>query len=189
MSRLSVALESAVAKKVIQCYECLYVNIDGGIYITNAPMDISIPGEAETFLSVGQFLGFSSIEETRLFTASEITVTMAGIPAFETGESFLQQVLNHDYVDKEVRIYRSFFNHDVYIDSFLMFKGRLDRPVIEDNPGETTTVAATCSSHWVDYERTNGMITNDARQQSLYPGDKGFEHAAEVIKDIQWKKA
>lgn len=185
MSRLSSALQDAVEKKVIQCYESLYVDIDGGIYITNAPMDISIDGN--TYISVGQFLGFSSIEEQRLFTTSEITVTLAGIPAFETGDSFLQQVLQFDYVDKEVKIYRSFFDHDTYIDSFLMFKGRLDSPVIEDNPGDTTTVAATCSSNWVDYERTNGMITNDARHQSFYSGDLAFEFAADIVKDIQWK--
>lgn len=188
MSRLSPALEAAVSQKTIQCYESVYLDIDGGIYITNAPRNITIAGEAEEFISVGQFLGFSNIEESRLFTATEITVTLAGVPAFETGDSFLSQILQHDYVDREIRIYRSFFNQDVYIDSFLMFKGRVDAPVIEDDPVDTTTVAATCSSQWRDYERTNGMITNDARQKSLYPGDVGFEHAAEVIRDIVWKK-
>jgi len=185
MARLNAALQTAVEKKVIQCYESLYVDIDGGIYITNAPMNITIGGNE--YISVGQFLGFSSIEEQRLFTATEITVTMAGIPAFETGDSFLQQVLQFDYVDKEVEIYRSFFNHDTYIDSFLMFKGRLDSPVIEDNPGDTTTVAATCSNNWIDYERTNGMITNNDRHQALYTGDLGFEFASQIIKDISWK--
>lgn len=185
MARLSAALQAAVAKKVVQPYESLYLDIDGGIYVTNAPMDITIG--SDTYISVGQFLGFSSLEENRLFTTSEITITMAGIPAFETGESFLQQILQFDYVDKEVKIYRSFFDHDTYIDSFLMFKGRVDAPVIDDDPGDTTTVACTCSSHWVDYERTNGMITNDNRQQALYTGDLAFEYAADIIKDIQWK--
>ena len=186
MARLSTALEDAVEKKVIQCYEAFYVDIDGGIYITNAPMNITIDGDE--YISVGQFLGFGTIEEQRLFTATEITVTLAGIPAFETGESFLQQILQYDYVDKQVKIHRAFFDHDTFIDSFLMFQGRLDSPVIEDDPGDTTTVAATCSNNWVDYERTNGMITNNDRQQALYTGDLGFEYAAEIIKDISWKK-
>jgi hypothetical protein len=186
MSRLSAALQAAVEKQVIQCYESVYLDIDGGIYITNAPMNITIDGNE--YISLGQFLGFSSIEEQRLFTTSEITVTLAGIPAFETGDSFVSQILQFDYVDKDIWIYRSFFDHDTYIDSFLMFKGRIDSPVIEDDPGETTTVATTCSSHWVDYERTNGVITNDNRQQALYSGDLGFEYANQVIKDIQWKE-
>ena len=185
MARLNAALTAAVKKKVIQAYESLYLDIDGGIYITNAPMNIVIDGQ--TFISVGQFLGFSSMEENRLFTTSEVTITMAGIPAFETGESFLQQILQHDYVDKEVKIYRTFLDLDTHIDSFLMFKGRVDAPVIEDDPGNTTTVACTCSSHWVDYERTNGLITNNNRQQQLYTGDVAFEYAADIVKDIQWK--
>ena len=185
MSRLTQLLVAAVERKVIQCYESLYMDIDGGIYITNAPYNITYDGNE--YISVGQFLGFSAIEENRLFTTSEITVTMAGIPAFETGESFLQQILQHDYVDKEVRIYRTFFDHDGYIDSFLMFKGRVDAPAIEDDPGNTTTVSCTVSNHWVDYERTNGMMTNNNRHQALYSGDLGFEYASQIIKDIKWK--
>ena len=187
MSRLNAALQAAVGKKVIQCYESLYYDIDGGMYVTNAPRDIVIAGN--TYVSLGGFLGFSSLEENRLFTASEVTVTLSGIPSYEgAGVDFIAQILENDYVDREVKIYRSFFDYDTYIDSFLMFSGRMDSPVIQDDPGATTTIAVTCSSHWIDYERTNGMITNDSRQQALYPGDVGFEHAAHVIKDIQWKK-
>jgi len=185
MARLNPAIQAAVEKKVIQCYESAYLDIDGGIYITNAPMNITIG--SDTYISLGGFLAFSSIEENRLFTTNEITISLAGIPAFEDGTNFINDILQYDYVDKEVRIYRSFFDHDTYIDSFLMFKGRIDSPTIDDTPDDTTTVTATCSSHWIDYERTNGMITNDTRHQVLYPGDVGFEHAKEVIKDIQWK--
>ena len=180
-------LIAALEKKVIQCYESVYLDVDGGIRITNAPMNITI--DSNTFVSVGRFLGFSNVEEQRLFTTNEVTVTLAGIPAFDDGdENFVEQVLNHNYVDKDIEIYRTFFDHDTHIDSFLMFKGRIDSPVIQDDPADTTTVAATCSSHWVNYERTNGMITNDDRQQALYTGDRGFQYSNQVIKDIEWKK-
>lgn len=184
--RLSSALETAVAKKVIQCYESLYMDIDDGVYITNAPMNITIG--SNTYLSVGQFLGFSAIEENRIFTTSEVTVSLSGLPSHELGTNFISDILQYDYVDKDVSIYRTFFDHSSYIDSFLMFKGRVDSPVISDDPAGTTTLAATCSSHWVDYERENGLITNDSRQQGLYSGDVGFAFAKEQLKDIQWKK-
>ena len=148
---------------------------------------LAITIDGNEHISVGQFLGFSNIEENRLFTSNEITITLAGIPAFETGESFISQILQHDYVDKEVKIYRTFFDHDTHIDSFLMFSGRVDSPVIQDDPAQTTTVACTCSSHWVDYERTNGVITNDSRQQAIYTGDRAFQYANEIVKDISWK--
>ena len=68
-----------------------------------------------------------------------------------------------------------------------MFKGRVDAPAIQDDPGVSTTVSCTVSNHWVDYQRTNGMITNNNRQQALYSGDLGFEYASQAIKDIKWK--
>lgn len=183
--RLSAALISAVEKKVIQCYESVYIDIDDGVYITNAPYKIAIDGN--DYLSVGQFLGFSAVQEEKVFTTSEVTISLSGMPSYELGTSFISDLLQYDYVDKEVKIYRSFFDYDTYIDSFIMFKGRLDSPVIQDDPNKTTTIAATCSSHWVDYERTNGVITNDDRQQDLYSGDLGFAFAKETIKDIKWK--
>tara|TARA_B100001248_G_C27394870_1_gene464835 strand:+ start:1017 stop:1598 length:582 start_codon:yes stop_codon:yes gene_type:complete len=193
MARLSSALQTAVEKKVIQCYESVFVDVDGGVRITNAPMSVDIVdppgGSSQQFISVGQFLGFSQIQEERLFTTNEVTITLAGLPAFDnSGKSFVEQFLNHDYVDKSVRIYRTFFDHDTLLDSFLIFEGRISAPVIEDDPQNTTTVAATCSSHWIDYERTNGTITNDNRQQSLHTGDRAFQFANQVIKDIQWKE-
>ena len=185
MSRLTLDLINLVNKQTLKAYESVYIDIDGGIYATNAPYDLVIDGN--TYISLGAFLGFGQIEETRLFTASQVNIVLAGIPQFETGDNFLTQILEHNYIDKEVKIYRSFFDSaNNYVNSFLMFKGRIDSPVVEDDPSDTTTVAVTATNNWGDYERTNGMITNSNRQQSLYPGDLGFEHANETIKDIKW---
>lgn len=185
MSRLNTILTNLVSNKTLRAYESVYIDIDGGIYATNAPHDVVIDGT--TYISLGAFLNLGQIEETRLFTASEISIGMSGIPQFETGKSFLSQILEFDYIDKEVKIYRSFFDSaNNYVDSFLMFRGRIDRPVVEDDPSDVTNVAVTATNNWGDYERTNGMITNSNRQQALYPGDLGFEHANETIKDIKW---
>lgn len=194
------SITSAIEKKVLQCYESLYMDIDDGVFITNAPQDIKITdsdlsgktgvdsSNAATFISVGQFLGFSAVQEEKLFTTSEVTVSLSGLPSHELGTNFISDILQYDYVDKDVRIYRTFFDHDTHIGSFLIFKGRVDSPVIQDDPAGTTTLAATCSSHWVDYERSNGMITNDNRHKEIYSGDKGFEFANIIVQDIQWKE-
>tara|TARA_R100001440_G_scaffold50040_1_gene70017 strand:+ start:427 stop:1083 length:657 start_codon:yes stop_codon:yes gene_type:complete len=209
----SGSIFDALGKKTLRCFEAIAVelkkksstNIEK-IFITNAPHDVTISDTDsagntanETFTSIGGFLAFSQIDENRLFTTSEITVSLVGIPAFGktvddgSGNSvelnFIQQFLNYDYVDQPVRIYRVFFDDEVTnLGSFLMFDGRINAPVIEDDPADTTIVAATCSSHWVDYERTTGQITNDNRQQNLYTGDRGFQFANKVIQDIKWQK-
>ena len=210
----SGSIFDALGKKTLRCYEALAIELrkksDNSmekIFITNAPHDVKITDKDsldntltdQTFTSVGQFLGFSQISEERLFTTSEITISLAGIPAFDgtvddgSGNqvrlNFIQQFLNYNYVDQPVRIYRVFFDEDIAnIGSMLMFDGRISAPVIEDDPADTTTVAATCASQWQDYERTNGVITNDNRQQSLYTGDRAFQYASKLIQDIKWQK-
>ena len=182
---------TAAGKQVLQLYESLYMDIDDGVFITNAPGNVTIAdgigSGTNVYQSVGQFLGFSAVQEEKIFTTSEVTISLSGLPSHELGTDFISDILQYDYVDKDVRIFRTFFDRDVEIGSFLMFKGRVDSPVIKENPNDTTTLATTCSSHWVDYERDNGIITNDNRQKDLYSGDKGFEFAKEVIKDVQWK--
>ena len=203
----------ALGKKTLRCFEALAIELrkksDNSlekIYITNAPHDVTISDTDsagttadKTFTTLGGFLGFSQIAEERLFTTSEITISLSGIPAFgKTADdgsgntvtlNFIQQFLNYNYVDHPVRIYRVFFDENVTnLGSMLMFDGRISAPVIEDDPQDTTTVAATCASHWQDYERSNGQITNDNRQQSLYTGDRAFQYASKVIQDITWQK-
>lgn len=187
MARFGSSIINAVGKQTLMSFEMIYADIDGGIWITNAPRNISYGGQ--TYLALGHFLGFSNIDEQDKLTISDVTVTFSGIPAFDDGgRSFLSMVLEHDYIDKRVRIYRAFFDRETFIDAFLMFEGRISSPVIKDNPGQSTTVAITVSNNWVDYDKTNGMLTNDARHQVLYPGDIFFEHASENTKDIVWKK-
>lgn len=208
----SGSIFDALGNKTLRCFESVVVELrkksDNSlekIYISNAPHDVSISDTdsagttaTKTFTSVGAFLGFSQIQEERLFTTSEITVSLAGIPAYDktaddgSGNTvqldFIKQFLNYNYVDQPIRIYRTFFNDSTELGSFLMFDGRISAPVIEDNPQDTTTVAATCASHWQDYERTNGVITNDNRQQSLYSGDRAFQYANKILQDIKWQK-
>lgn len=201
MGRLNTTLQNAVAKKTIQAYELVYLNIDDGFFITNAPFNVTVSGNTQgvrdgTYIGVGQFLGFSEIREEAKFTISEITATLSGIPAYDDNdESIIADLLSTDYIDKEVELARAFFNkgsdssQDIgaYLDSILIFKGRISAPVIQDQPNETTTVAITASNNWIDYERTNGQVTNDNRQQGLFTGDRGFQYSKDVIKDIKWQ--
>jgi hypothetical protein len=63
----------------------------------------------------------------------------------------------------------------------------MHKPVIQENPDEgTCTLAIEAASHWVDFERRSGRHTNHAEQQVWFAGDKGFEFASEVMKDIPW---
>ena len=197
MKILGALFSAALKRKTLQAYEMVFIDIDEGIRLTNAPRDIEYLGE--TYTSVGAFLGFSEITEEQEFGVSEITVSLAGFPMYDLVDEFgepvnlFSQFLEHEYVDRTIRIYRAFFQEDALIvDSgtpaiMLMFDGLVDSPVIQDDPADNTTIAVKAVNQWVDFERTNGRRTNDAEQQVLFPGDRIFKFAKDNVKDIQWK--
>lgn len=185
MARVGSNIQTLLSKKTLQCFEMAYIDIDGGVRVTNAPRNISYGGE--TFLSLGNFLGFSNVEETSKFQVSNITVSLSGIPAYDDGDSsFISQFLQYDYVDKDVEIYRAFFDQDLFVDAIMIFKGRIDNPIISDNPGEDLIMAVETVNNWTDYERRAGRHTNDNEHQAFYSGDLFFEYSADTIKDIKW---
>ena len=185
---------SAVSKKNLTVFELVYVDIDGGIFMTNAPFNVTISDAPNgtrngTYASVGRFLGFSEIKEEQQFTISEITATLSGLPAYDqNNDSIIADLLQGDYIDKRAEIARVFYDSDYnYLSAILVFKGRISAPVIQDDPAETTTVAITAANNWIDYQRTNGMVTTDNRQTAIYSGDRGMQYAKDVVKDIKWQ--
>ena len=104
-------------------------------------------------------------------------------------KTFISAVLSENYIDRVVTIYKAFLNSSMALitDPILIFSGRLNQPSITENPDAgTSTVSLTATSHWVDFERRPSRHTNHAEQQIHFSGDKGFEFASEITKEITW---
>lgn len=195
MKTLVAALQTALGKKTLQAYEMVFLNVDEGVYLTNAPVDVVYGGE--TYTSVGGFLGFSEITEEQEFGVSEVTVALAGLPFHDLEDEFGNPVnlfsmfLQNDYIDREIKIYRVFFDDDLPITDgiMLMFDGRCDQPTISDDPTGSTTISVRAVNQWVDFERIGGRKTNHTQQLFYYPGDYFFEYVKDNVKDIKWAPA
>jgi hypothetical protein len=75
----------------------------------------------------------------------------------------------------------------IVADPILIFEGRMDSPVIDENPDDgSCTVTVSASNAWVDFERLSGRHTNHEEQQIFFPGDKGFEFVSAVTSEITW---
>ena len=152
------------------------------VYITDAWRDISWGGN--TYTALGHLLGFSNIEETADLNVSSITAQLSGVD-----QSLISAVLGERYIDRVLRIYKAFLNDNMAViaNPILLFEGRMDAPVIEENPDDgTCTVSVQANNIWVDFERTSGRHTNHEEQQHYFPGDKGFEYVSELTKEIIW---
>ncbi len=170
------------------------MDIDGGIYVSNSQLAIDYDGN--TYQPFGPWLGFSSVEETRNFQISKITITLSGLPQHDNnGETFISQFLQHDYVDKRVKIHRVFYDEydqpitdgSGVMQGTLIFDGYIDRPTIEDDPHSQTTVGVEVSNHWVDFDRTAGRHSNDNEHKIFAPGDEFFQYAKRTRRDIKWQ--
>jgi len=192
MSRLTTALKNIIRRKAYIAYELVYMDIDGGVYMTNSQNPIENGGN--TFLPMGGFLGFSDVEETAEFQVSKLSITLTGIPQFDDGgESFISQFLNYDYVDRRCKIWRVFVDKSDIIanDAVLLFDGYIDKPSIDDNPTSMTTVGVEVSNHWADFERIAGRHTNDDEQQVYVDSlglasDRIFQYSHITNTDIRW---
>lgn len=154
-------------------------------YITDAPRDISWNGNIYTGL--GHFLGFSDIEETAELQVTSVTGTLSGVD-----QTYVSIFLSETYIDRTVNLYKAFLNNAeaVISDPVLIFSGRISGVSIDEDPESgQCTIAMDAASQWVDFERRPGRHTTDSEQQIYFPGDKGFEFASEVTKEVLWGRA
>lgn len=151
-------------------------------YLTDAWSSITWDGH--TYTALGHFLSFSDIEETSSVQVSSITIQLSGID-----QTVVYSVLAENYIDRTVKIYKGFLDDSsaVIVDPILIFEGRMDSPIIQENPDDgTCVVSVSATNTWVDFERLAGRHTNHEEQQLFYPGDKGFEYASEFNKEVLW---
>ena len=153
------------------------------IFLTDAYRQISWDGN--DYISMGHLLGFGDIEETHELVVSNMTVSLSGVD-----QRYFSTFLSVSYVDRQITSYKSFLNVNTEVlvtDPILIFDGRMDQPVIAEDPDAgTSVVTVNCTNAWVDFERRPGRKTNYEEQQIWFPGDKGFEFASEITKEIKW---
>ena len=154
-------------------------------YLTDFARDITHDGK--TYLSAQGLLGVSGVQEDASNSIYSVEVSLTGVP-----DDFVALFLDYDYIDRPLRLRKLFLDAggNALGNSRLIFDGRIDKPVIKHEfDRRTATMAVSASSHWVDFEEVVGRKTNDAEQQSLFPGDSCFEFAIDFDKEITWGQA
>jgi len=158
---------------------------DETVYMTDAFKDITY--NSNSYTAVGHFMGFSDIEEAAEVIVSSVTLSLGGID-----QVWISRVLNKAYIDRTVKIYTAFLDDALalIVDPVLIFEGRMDTPTIQEDPDSgKSSVSVSATNSWVDFTRKTGRHTNHEEQQIHFAGDKGFEFASEIVKDITWGKA
>jgi len=186
MRTTSAAVSAQIAASKNTPVHLVEITLGGTVYrMTDAYIPLTWNGN--DYSQAGHFLGFSDIEESTTLQVSKLTVSLSAIDRV-----YVSLLLAQDYLDRPLSIYKGFLDaaSALVADPLLVFDGRIDSPMIQENPENgTATIAITASNSWVDFERRIGRFTNHEGQQNHFPGDLGLNFSSEIVKDLVWGKA
>jgi len=169
-----------LANDSLKMCHMIEIHLSSTSYLTDAGQDISYGGS--TYVASSHFLNVSTVKEE-----SEVRVGTSKVKLSGVDQAFISALLNSGYVGRKLVVYRAFLNDDSSIIGIpvLIFDGRISEYDIIDTP-ETSTVELGVASHWSDFEKKSGRHTNSNSQGLFFVGDKGFEFAANIVKDLKW---
>lgn len=157
------------------------------IYLDTATIRISdahkeLRWGGDTWLAGGHALGFTGLEETSALEVTTVTISLSAVD-----QSFISLLLAQHFIDRRVTIHLALLDEDdrLTIAPRLQFDGRVDSPVIADDPvNGKSVIALSATNHWVDFERVPGRHTNGPEQRLYYAGDKGFDFIPQLVSKV-----
>ena len=161
-------------------------------YITTSNIDIPYDSAtapdagSNTYLAQGQFLNYGDIIESSDIRVNSIDMIFTAVDL-----TTLALLMNNDFIDKRVVIYRVVLGTDYSFtsdDIWLMFDGTVTGYNISETE-DIAMVTITVASQFADFERTSGRKTNPTSQNIYFPYDKGMDFSPQIVKDIKWGKA
>lgn len=183
----SAAFLSEIAKPANQPVHLFEAHFDDGV-IRNTDGYKTLTWNGNVYLANGHFMQFSGVQETAELKVSECDIALSGVD-----QVWIAAVLAKNYIDRRLVIYKGMLaasTDAVIVDPIPIFDGRMDSPLITENPADGKCVVSIhAASHWVDFERKPGRHTNDQEQQFFFPGDKCFEYSSQLNKEIKWGAA
>jgi len=193
MSRnITADLQTKLEGRSLFLADLIELHLDTPIYFTTTNINLiynsptSPDSSVTTYLAQGQFVGYGNINESADLRVGTLELTFTAVDS-----TMVAVVLNNDYIDKRVVIYRAILNRDYSFtetDVFLTFDGYVTGYTIKEED-KTATLILECSSQFADFERTNGRRTNPASQNLHFPTDRGMDFSPQIVKDIKWGRS
>lgn len=180
---LNASVLTEIAKDSVQMCHLLYMGLNTAQYLTDAPHDIDY--SSNTYTSSSYLLSMGTVEES-----SDVRVGTVAIDLSSVSQAFTSIFLTYPYIGKQVIIRRAFLDSTGSIigDPVIIYDGRIDGFDMTESD-QDSTITVTVSSHWSDFEKKAGRYTNTSSQELFFTGDKGFEFAANSVKDLKWGRA
>jgi len=186
---LSSGLITALSAQQMVVTDLVEIHLASAVYFSNGHIDLDYDSPTapdagvNTYIAQGQFLSFGEVVESRDIRVNNISIGFTAVDYTTLG-----YVLNNEYIDRRVVLYRAVLDENFQLDStkvFQYFDGRINDFSIAESP-KLATMTLKISSQFADYERINGRRTNSVSQNRFFPDDLGLEFAPQIQTDIKW---
>ena len=138
----------------------------------------------DTYFGIGQFGAVSPASETSDLSRSNLSLTLSNIPG-DIGAV----VLTEASIGRTGTLFLGYLNPTTWqlvAAPAVLFRGRMDAPKIRQG-GDTFTVTVTLESRFAAWGKPLVRRYNSAFQQSVYPGDTGFQFAEQAAeRQVVW---
>ncbi len=181
MTRLiNATTKTSLASEGFRFATLVRIDLASSVFLTDYGVDLTT--SVGNYTSSAHLLEVSDIRETGALRVNELSLRLSGVE-----QTFVSALLGGDYIDRQVRIWRAVIDaSDAVVGApFLYFDGRISSFDIEDTERESE-VLLSIASHWADFEKVNNRKTNSNSQQLYFAGDKGFDFASKVVRDLRW---
>lgn len=189
VKNIGAELTTKLSNKQVFVADLIELHFATALYFTTTNIDLAYDSPTapdagiNTYLAQGLFLNYGDIIES-----SDVRVNTLELQFTAVDPTMVAVLLNNDYIDKRVVLYRcvlqddySFTSNDVYT----IFDGRITGWNIREE-NKTANVTLAVASQFADFNRTNGRRTNPASQNLHFPSDRGMDFSPQIVKDIRW---
>lgn len=158
----------------------IYLGVGSGIYLTDYASDISY--NSQTWQATGYLLEVGNPSESRDLRVNQLGIQFSGV-----GQAYQSIFLSNDWMNRTGTVYKLVMNANGTIAGtpLVVFDGQITNWQFQESGG-SSKVTVSLTSHWADFQKKQGRLTNNNSQQFYFSGDVGFEYAAHTVRDIKW---
>lgn len=181
MSRtINASTLSALQGNSVRMAHLVKMGFDAELNITDYNHDIDYDGD--TYSAASHFLGLDATQETQDLRVGTMSISLSGVD-----QSYISIFLNTEYINRQVQVWLAILDSSNAIvgDPIKTFDGQISGYTLTEGR-KTCQINMNVSSHWADFERKAGRLTNNTSQQQYFPNDRGFRWAAKIKRDIKW---
>ena len=179
---LNATLKNELAKDGFDLCTLIFIDIGAGIYLTDYFHNVSYGGN--TYNTSDHLVSIGSPRESRDLRVNTLNVTLSGVE-----QTYISAFLQNDFVNRQVLIHRAAMSAGSIVGApMVLFDGRMTRFEVSESD-RSSEVTLEVASHWADFEKKAGRLTNNNSQQFFFPStplDVGFEYAANTVRDLKW---